>query len=105
MNVRNRSHSITASITVPEGVVPAGTLLALGSVLGGFTLQLVDGRLRYVHNLYGASRDIVDSDTIVGAGEHEAAFVFTKTAEYTGRGDLVLDGEVVGTADIPTSRR
>ena len=61
VNVRNRSHTITAFVTVPDGVVPSGTLLALGSVLGGFTLQLVDGRLRYVHNLYGASRDVVES--------------------------------------------
>ena len=54
VNVRNRSHTVTAFVTVPDGVVASGTLLALGSVLGGFTLQLVDGRLRYVHNLYGA---------------------------------------------------
>ena len=39
----------------PPGVVAEGTLLALGSVLGGFTFQLIDGRLRYVHNLYGTS--------------------------------------------------
>ena len=28
-------------------------LLALGSALGGWSLHLLDGRLRYVHNLYG----------------------------------------------------
>jgi arylsulfatase len=86
---------------VPEGVVAEGTLLALGSVLGGFTLQLVAGRLRYVHNLYGASRDVIESETVVGAGPHNATFVFTKTAEYTGRGELLLDGTVVGAGDIP----
>jgi arylsulfatase len=101
VNVRNRSHTITATITVPPGVTPEGTLLALGSVLGGFTLQLLDGHLRYVHNLYGASRDVVDSDVIVGPGAHRVSYGFTKTAEFTGRGELLVDGEVVGTGDIP----
>jgi arylsulfatase A-like enzyme len=101
VNVRNRSHSITASIVVPEGVVPEGTLLALGSVLGGFTLQLIDGRPRYVHNLYGASRDVVSSDVVVTPGPHQVAFAFTKSGEYTGRGELLVDGTVVGAANIP----
>jgi arylsulfatase len=101
VNVRNRSHTITATITVPAGVVPEGTLLALGSVLGGFTFQMIGGRLRYVHNLYGASRDIVDSDAIVGPGARRVAYAFTKTGEFTGRGELLVDGEVVGAGDIP----
>ncbi len=101
VNVRNRAHSIAVSITVPEQVAPEGTLLALGSVLGGFTLQLVAGRPRYVHNLYGAHRDVITSDAVVTPGPHEVRFVFTKTAEYTGRGELLLDGAVVGAGDIP----
>jgi hypothetical protein len=101
VNVRNRRHSITVSFTAPDGVVPEGALLALGSVLGGFTLQLVAGKLRYVHNLYGAHRDVIESDAPVRPGPHVAEFVFTKTAEYTGRGEILLDGIVVGGADIP----
>jgi arylsulfatase len=101
VNVRNRSHTITASITVPDGVTPNGTLLAMGSVLGGFTLQLVDGRPRYVHNLYGASRDVVNGDATVEPGKHDVAFAFTKTGEFTGRGEVLVDGVVVGMADVP----
>jgi arylsulfatase len=101
VNVRNRSHTITATIDVPEGVTPEGTLLAMGSVLGGFTLQLLDGRPRYVHNLFGASRDVVAADATVGPGRHEVAFAFAKTADFTGRGELLVDGVVVGVADIP----
>jgi arylsulfatase len=101
VNVRNRSHAISTKITVPPGVVPEGTLLALGSVLGGFTFQLIGGRLRYVHNLYGASRDVVDSEGVLPPGEHRVAFVFSKTAEFTGRGELLVDGQIVGSGDIP----
>ncbi|HUI47388.1 MAG TPA: sulfatase-like hydrolase/transferase, partial [Acidimicrobiia bacterium] len=101
VNVRNRSHTITAEISVGDGVVPEGTLLALGSVLGGFTLHLVGGRPRYVHNLYGTTRDVVVGDALVGTGDHTVAFVYTKTAEFTGRGELLVDGRAVGAVDIP----
>ena len=53
VNVRNRCHSLIVEVDVGEGVVPEGVLLALGSALGGWSLHFLDGRLRYVHNLYG----------------------------------------------------
>ena len=53
VDVRNRSHAIEVTIEVPDGVVPSGTLLALGCALGGWSFQVVDGRLRYLHNLHG----------------------------------------------------
>ena len=53
VDVRNRSHAITVDLEVPDGAVPDGVLLALGSALGGWSLHVLDGRLRYVHNLYG----------------------------------------------------
>ena len=37
-------------------------LLALGSALGGWSLHLLDGRLRYVHNLYGKRRYVIEAD-------------------------------------------
>jgi len=63
--------------------------------------QLVDGRLRYVHNRYGAARDVVDGDIAITPGRHELAFRFTKTAELRGRGEVVVDGTVAGTGEIP----
>ena len=33
--------------------MPDGTLLALGCALGGWSFHVLDGRLRYVHNLHG----------------------------------------------------
>ena len=108
VNVRNRSHTITAFVTVPDGVTASGTLLALGSVLGGFTLQLVDGKPRYVHNLYGARWDVIEADAgdvsggraMLAPGPHEIEFAFSKTAEYTGRAELRVDGVTVGAGDI-----
>jgi arylsulfatase A-like enzyme len=100
VNVRNRSHRIVADIDVADGVTPNGVLLALGSVLGGFAFYLLDGRLRYVHNLYGKRREIIASDTFVPAGHHECTFDFSKTADFAGRAELLLDGTSVGRGDI-----
>src|SRR5262249_39996382 len=36
VDVRNRTHRITATIDVADGVVPSGVLVGLGSTLGGF---------------------------------------------------------------------
>ena len=101
VNVKNRSHRIAADVDIAEGAVPEGVLLATGSVLGGWSFHLDQGRLRYVHNLYGKERYTVSSDTVVGAGPHTLEFVFTKTDEHAGTGTLSCDGEVVGEGDIP----
>jgi arylsulfatase A-like enzyme len=100
VNVRNRTHAITAHIVVPEGTTPNGILLAMGTTLGGFALYLRDGHLRYVHNLYGTTRDVISSDALVGSGTHSCAFTFTKTADFKGECALLLDSEVVGAGEI-----
>ena len=68
VNVRNRSHTIVADITVPDGAAANGIVLAFGSVLGGFAFYVRDGRLKYVHNLYGTRRDITDSAEVLTNG-------------------------------------
>ena len=73
-------------------VVPSGTLLALGCALGGWSFHLVDGRLRYVHNLHGQRLYEVVADTSLGSGRHEVAFRFEKDEGAGGQAALVQDG-------------
>ncbi len=101
VNVRNRNHSITASVTVPAGTPPQGVLLALGSVLGGFSLHLLDGHLCYVHNLVGRSCDRIVADSVVGSGEHELRFEYAARPDFSGTGRLSVDGAPVAEAEIP----
>jgi arylsulfatase len=95
VNVRNRSHAITVVVDVPEGVVPQGVLIALGSALGGWSLHVVDGQLRYVHNLYGKARHVLRSDTVLGPGRHTVGFTFDKDEGLGGPATLHYDGDVV----------
>jgi len=96
VDVRNRAHTITAFVDVPEGLVPQGVLLALGSVLGGFSFHVLDGCLRYVHNLAGIEQHHVTSTHRIAAGAHELAFECVSGGDHTGTGRLRVDGELVG---------
>jgi arylsulfatase A-like enzyme len=100
VNVRNRSHALVVDVTVADGVVPEGTLLALGSALGGWSFHLVEGRPRYIHNLYGKERHVLASDEAVGAGSHRLEFEFTKDDGAGGSAVLRCDGRTVAEGPI-----
>jgi arylsulfatase len=85
---------------VPDGVVPEGTLLALGSALGGWSLQFRAGRLRYVHNLYGKELHLIETNEVIGSGTHSIEYAFTKDDGLGGAGTLACDGQVVARGTI-----
>ncbi len=100
VNVRNRSHALTVEVTVGDQFVPAGVLLALGSALGGWSFHLLDGRLRYVHNLYGKERHVIEADEVVEPGAHTLGFKFEKLDGPGGSGTLITDGLIVAEGPI-----
>jgi len=100
-NVRNRSHALIVDVDVPESGDADGVLLALGSALGGFSLHVLGGMIRYVHNLYGKERHTVASAERVTPGEHRIEYSFTKDDGLGGEGVLRCDGREVGRAAIP----
>jgi arylsulfatase A-like enzyme len=100
-NVRNRSHALIVRFEVPPGVVPEGALLALGSALGGWSLQLLAGRPRYVHNLYGKELHVVGSEEPVGPGSHLLEYTFTKDDGLGGDAELRCDGVLVAQGALP----
>jgi arylsulfatase len=99
-DVRNRSHQMSITVEVPDGVVPSGVLLALGCALGGWSLHVLDGRLRYVHNLHGRRLYEVTADSMLGSGRHHLEFRFDKDQGAGGRAALVIDGHLAGAADV-----
>ena len=100
-NVKNRSHAIEVDVTVPPGEAPEGVLLAQGSVLGGFSLHLRDGCLRYVHNLYGKERHVVAARCPSGRAATGSAFRFERQDDGRGAASLEVDGAVVAEGQIP----
>ena len=101
-NVRNRSHALRVEVDVPDGTVPEGVLLALGCVLGGWSLHVLGGHLRYVHNLYGKERHVVEADAMLGTGRHVVELAFEKDEGHGGHAVLRCDGTPIG--DGPVAR-
>ena len=101
VNVRNRSHSLTVDVVITDPAATDGVLLALGSALGGWSLHILDGRIRYVHNLYGKEQHVVTAGDAIGPGEHHIEYAFTKDAGLGGTGVLRCDGTEVARAPIP----
>jgi arylsulfatase A-like enzyme len=102
VNVRNRSHSIAVEVELPDDRLHQGVLLSLGSVLGGWSLYLLDGVLRYEHNVAGAQRhQVTATHAPLSVGAHVLGFEFTSNGDFSGRGRLFVDDVEVGAADIP----
>jgi len=101
VNVRNRSHALIVDISIGDPAGTDGVLLALGSALGGWSLHILDGRLRYVHNLYGKERHVVESGQAITPGDHHVEFAFTKDEGLGGTGVLTCDGVEVARQLIP----
>ena len=98
-NITNRSYTITAEVTIPEGGAE-GVLLAAGNRFGGYTLFMKDDRLVYEYN-FGEVRYVIRSDARVPRGASTCRFAFSKTGQHQGRGTLLIDGNVVGTGELP----
>ena len=99
VNLKNRSHSITAEVEIPAGGAE-GVLLAHGSWFAGYSLYVKNRRLIYVHNYLGLEEYRVSSTEELPAGKAVLQFRFTRTGEHQGRGSLFVNGKQVGEGEI-----
>jgi arylsulfatase len=98
LNLKNKSHSVTAEIVVPEGGAE-GVIVAQGGEFGGWSLYLVDGQPRYCYNTFGLARFTVAGDKPVADGTHQVRMEFAYEGGGLGKGGtatLFVDGNQVG---------
>ena len=106
--ILNRTHSITASVEIPEGGAD-GVLLSYGGTDGGCSLYVKDGRLQYVHNYVAREYLHVEAEEPVPAGSHKLRFEFETTGPpdiaqgkgSPGKAQLYVDGSLVGEKEFP----
>jgi arylsulfatase len=102
INLKNKSHSVTAEVVVPEGEA-RGVLIAQGGQYGGWSLYLHEGRLAYCYNTFGLELHKIYSDSEVPAGEHQVRMEFDYEGGGLGKGgsvSLYVDGKVVGSGSV-----
>jgi arylsulfatase len=98
LNLKNKSHSVTAEIIVPEGGAN-GVVIAQGGAFAGWSVYLLDGKPVYCHNLLGMQRFKIASDTAVPTGTHQVRMEFAYDGGGLAKGGdvtLYLDGTKVG---------
>jgi arylsulfatase len=93
--VNNRSHVITAYVTVPDRGAE-GVLACYGSRFGGWSLYLQGGRVVYAHNFLALAEHRLVSTREVAGGEHQLALRFTVTGPGVGTAELSIDGNAAG---------
>src|SRR5438309_950963 len=102
LDLQGKSHRITADIVLPMRGAE-GVIIALGGIIGGWSLYAKRGRLKYCYNFFGLEHQYVQSDIELPAGRHQVLMEFTYDADGLARGGTVtlnLDGRAVGTGRI-----
>jgi arylsulfatase len=98
VNTKNKSHAITAEVIVPASGAE-GVIVALGGIIGGWSLYAIGGKLRYHYNFYGVHRYTIDSTSNVPPGTHQVRMEFKYDGGGLAKGGLVtlyVDGKKVG---------
>jgi arylsulfatase A-like enzyme len=98
INIKNKSHSVTAEIVVPE-TGAEGVIIAQGGAFAGWSLYTKDGRPMYCYNLLGLQRFKVEGDAKVPAGTHQVRMEFAYDGGGLAKGGTVtlyLDGDQIG---------
>jgi arylsulfatase len=97
--IKNKSHSITAQIVLPDGKEANGVIVAQGGAFGGWVLYAKDGKPAYCYNLFGLQRFKVYGDKPIPSGEHQVRMEFAYDGGGLGKGgyvSLYVDGDKVG---------
>jgi arylsulfatase len=102
VSIKNKSHSVTVGVDVP----PAGgegVLIAQGGNIGGWSLYLKGGKLKYCYNLLGVQYFYVEGTTPVSPGSHQVRMEFKYAGGGLGKGgavSLYVDGKKDGEGQV-----
>lgn len=103
----NRPHSITADVEIPASGAE-GVLISQGGIDGGYSFYIKDGKLQYLYNYVARTFFHAESTTTVPEGRHQLRYEFEVTGEadilkgkgVPGRGQLYIDGQLVGQVEM-----
>jgi arylsulfatase len=103
-NFKNKSWSIAAEVTIPEGGAN-GVLATLGGRFGGWALLMQDNKPQFAYAFSNQTKDKfrVASDLPIPAGNHVVRFNFKYDGGFGkgATGALLVDGKQVAEGRIP----
>jgi arylsulfatase len=102
LSIKNKSHSVTAEIVVPDSGAE-GVIISQGANIGGWSLYAKDGKLKYCYNWGGFKNFMVESRDKLPSGKHQVRMEFDYAGGGLGKGGkatLYVDGQPVGEGNI-----
>lgn len=102
ISIKNKSHQVSAELTVPGGGA-AGVIVTQGGQVGGWSLYVHDGRLKYCYNFFGIQHFIIAADEPLPAGKHQVRMEFAYDGGGLAKGGTVTlycDGKSVGSGRV-----
>ncbi len=102
LNVKNKSHAVTAEVIVPEGGAE-GVIIAQGGAFAGWSLYVKGGKPAYCYNLLGLQRFKVEGDGAMPPGKHQVRMEFAYDGGGLAKGGMVtlyVDGDEVGAGRV-----
>lgn len=102
LTLKNKSHSVTANLVVPESAAE-GVIITQGGSVGGWSLYAHEGKLKYCFNFFGIEHYIVSSDKPIPAGKVQVRMEFAYDGGGLGKGGdvtLYVDGKSVGNGRV-----
>jgi hypothetical protein len=102
LNLKNKSHAVTAEVVLPAGQAE-GVIVAQGGGFGGWSLYTKGGKLKYCHNVLGIQRYYTESGSALPAGKHQVRMEFAYDGGGLAKGGgvtLYLDGNQIGAGRV-----
>ena len=102
INVKNRSHAITAEVEMPQDG-GNGVILCQGGRFAGWSLYVQEGKVKYVHNWVGKERYTISSDKPVPTGKVTIRYEFAYEGGKPGsggKGTMFVNGDKVAEGRI-----
>jgi arylsulfatase A-like enzyme len=99
INLKNRSHAVTAEVVIPTDKAANGVIIAQGGAFGGWSLYTRQGRLKYAYNFFGVNLFTIEGDGSLPAGKHQVRMEFAYDGGGLAKGGTVtlyVDGQPVG---------
>lgn len=85
INMKNRSHTVTAEVTVPKGGAK-GVIVSQAGRFGGWSLYLKNGKPAYTYNFLGLKSTTIAAKQAIPAGNSTIRFEFAYDGGGIGKG-------------------
>jgi hypothetical protein len=98
INIKNKSFSVTANVTIPDGGAE-GVIIAQGGRFGGWAVYFREGRLMFTYNVLGLHEFTTTADEPAPAGDRQMRVEFAYDGGGLAKGGdvtLFYDGEKSG---------